>query len=203
MPVADLVVVADYQRETQDDSTAEVTVTAALREALLMLDERCKRHFAHGTYTETLYVYRDGKVYPTNTPIETVIDPAVAPVSIQGAGVYLGVFLPFPATVNPGDWNQAVPPQANVTYTGGYQPYGTTGGPTAAFPATLMRAVCRIAYLLTHPVALQGLPAGVKSANVGAVSLSGDLSAFEAFDPGITRAIRPYVKRQARGWQRA
>lgn len=199
-----LVTSVDYYRETGDTTADETTVTTLLTGALAGIDEYCHRSFAYNTYTEALYVYHDGKVYPTNTPLDTVTTPAnLASTAIQGAGVYLGVFLPTPAYINSGSWQAAVPPQASVTYTGGYQPYGTTSGPTAALPWSVMRAVCRITYLALHPVALPGMPSGAKNASVGGLSISGDLSPFIAMDASIKRDLKPYRKRQARGWQRA
>lgn len=200
--MTDLVVAADYMRETGDTAPDTAAITAAVQGALKGIDEHCKRKFAYDTYTETLYVYRDGKVYPTNTPIGSITSPAVGDTSIQGAGVYLGVFLPVPATIWAGDWSAAVPPQVKVVYAGGYQPYGTSG-PTDELPWKVMRAVCRIAYLMLHPVALPGMPSGANHASVGGVSMSGDLSPFIAIDPSIAKDLKPYRKRQARGWQRA
>lgn len=204
MTATPLVSADDYARETRDSASQSSDITDALTGALAAVDEHCRRKFAYAEYTETLYVYPDGKVYPTNTPLASVSSPANIPsTGLQGAGIYLGVFLPVPAMINSGDWNAAVPPQASVTYMGGYQPYGTTDGATDALPWSLMRAVCRIAYLTLHPVALPGMPAGAKSASVGGLTISGDLSPFIAIDPSIGRDLNRYIKRQARGWQRA
>ena len=201
-----LVSPADYARITKDTATNASDVADALTDTLGLVDDYCNRHFAYGTWTETLYVYRDGKVYPTNTPLDVVTTPAgLAPTAIQGAGVYLGVFLPTPAYINAGDWNAAVPPQSTVTYKGGYQPFGTTDGPTPQLPVKVMRVVCRIAWMSLHPVALQGVPAGAKSASVGdvSVSTSGSLSPFVVVDPSIEADLKPYRKgRQAHAWQR-
>lgn len=195
-----LVASADYLRVTGDATDP----ADALTDALALVDEHCRRHFAYGSYTETLYVYRDGKCYPTNTPLDTITSPALAPSAIQGAGVYLGVFLPVPALINAGDWQGAIPPQTAVTYMGGFQPYGTGGGgPTPDLPVTVMRAVCRIAYLMLQPAASLQAPAGTTSISVGDVHLQGDLSGFAVLDPSITRDLRGYVKRQAHAWQRA
>lgn len=204
-PAADgLIHVADYRWITQDQTTPSANVERALDEALDLVEDELQRRLAFGTHTETLYVYRDGKVYPTNTPVATVTAPAVAATAIQGAGVYLGSFTPSPELVNVGDWTAAAPPQSSVTYTGGYQPYGTTDGVTPQLPMTLARVICRVAYLIVHPsTVLSGLPVGAKSASVGDVSVSGDLTGFVAVNPSIARDLKPYRKRNIRAWQRA
>lgn len=204
-PAADgLIHVADYRWVTQDQSTPSGNVEHALDDALDLAEDYCNRRFAYAEHTETLYVYRDGKVYPTNTPVASVTSPAnLGSTAIQGAGIYLGVFLPTPAYLNAGDWQAGVPPQSAVTYMGGYQPYGVDDGPTSALPTTVFRVVSRIAWLITHPAVLQGVPGGARSAAVGDVSVAGDLSSFVAVDPSIARDLRPYRKRKARGWQRA
>lgn len=193
----------DYVRTTKDRASTPQDVVAALNDALQLIQDELQRTLAFGTHTETLYVYRDGKVYPTNTPLHAVTDPPVAAGAIQGAGVYLGTFIVTPPIINTGDWAAAVPPQSTVTYTGGYQPYGTTDGVTKQLPTTLMRAACRVAWLTLHPVALPGVPAGAKSASVGDVALAGDLSSFVAVDPSIARDIKPYRKRPVHAWQSA
>lgn len=200
--MAQLVDVATYRRVTNDTAGADPAVTTALTDAQQLAGEHCHRDFAYGSHTETLYVNRNGLVYPANTPIATITDPAnLAPTAIQGAGVYLGYFLPVPAMVNAGDWNAAVPPQAAITYTGGYQPIGTTDGPTPQIPGRLARILCRIAYLILHPVVLDGLPVGVKSASVNGVSVSGSFEQLAAVDPSLRADLQPYRHRQARGWQ--
>lgn len=204
-PAADgLIHVADYQWVTKDATTPSANVEHALDDALDLAEDYCNRKFAYAEHTERLYVYRDGKCYPTNTPVASVSSPAnLGATAIQGAGVYLGVFLPTPAYLNAGDWQAGVPPQSDITYMGGFQPYGDSAGPTPALPTTVVRALCRIGWLILHPSSLPGVPAGAKSASVGDVSLTGDLSAFIAVDPSIARDLKPYRKRKARGWQRA
>lgn len=204
-PAADgLIHVADYRWVTGDQTTPSANVEQALDDALGIVEGHCNRKFAYGEHTETLYVYRDGKCYPTNTPLASVSSPTnLGSTALQGAGVYLGVFLPTPAYINSGDWQAGIPPQSKVTYMGGYQPYRSGAGPTDDLPTTLVRALCRVAWLILHPVALPGVPAGAKSASVGDVSVTGDLSSFVAVDPSVGRDLKPYRKRKARGWQRA
>lgn len=197
-----LIRVADYVWVTKDEASWTPDVERALDDALSLVEDHLNRHFAFGTHTERLYVYRDGKVYPTNTPLATVTTPAVSASAIQGAGVYVGSFLPTPEIVNVGDWTAAVPPQVDVTYAGGYQPYGTTNGETPQLPMKVMRAICRVAWLMLHPVVLPGIPIGAKSASVGDVSVTGDLESFVAIDPSIGRDLKPYRKRKAHAWQR-
>jgi len=196
--------IAGYRQITKDTLTVDADLQAALNSAASLVDEHCKRSFLYGQFTETLYVYRTGVCYPTNTPVDTVSTPSgLAPQSIQGAGIYLGVFLPVPALVNAGDWMGAIPPQTVVTYMGGFQPYGTTDGPTAQVPQKVARAIARVAWLILHPVALVGMPVGATSASIGGLSVAGDLSPFIAMDSSIERDLKGYRKRMVRGWQRA
>jgi len=205
-PAADgLIHVADYQWVTKDTTSVDADVERALDEALELVEDDTHRKLAYAQHTETLYVYRNGMVYPTNSPVASVSSPTnLASTAIQGAGVYLGVNIPTPAIVNAGDWQAAVPPQAAVTYMGGFQPWGTTDGPTPQLPMTLARVLCRVSFLILHPsTVLSGVPVGAKSASVGDVSISGVLDAFIVVDPSIGRDLKPYRKRQVRAWQRA
>lgn len=196
--------IAGYQQITKDTLTVDAELQPALNSAASLVDEHCKRQFLYGEHTETLYVYRTGVCYPTNSPVASVSVPAgLNAQAIQGAGVYLGVFLPVPALVNSGDWQSAIPPQTLVTYMGGFQPYGTDDGPTPQVPQKVARAIARVAWMILHPVALPGMPVGATSASIGGLSVAGDLSAFIAMDASIERDLKGYRKRMVRGWQNA
>lgn len=199
-----ILAVAGYRAITRDTRSVENDLQPALDSAASLVDEHCRRKFMYGEHTETLYVYRDGKCYPTNTPVDAITTPeGLSAQAIQGAGVYLGVFLPVPGLVNAGDWQGAIPPQTTLTYTGGFQPYGSTDGPTPQVPQKVARCIARVAWMILHPVVLVGMPTGATSASVGGLSVAGDLSPFIAMDASIERDLKGFRKRQVKAWQSA
>lgn len=115
------------------------------------------RKLGYGTWKETLYVYKDGKVYPSATPIVAVTVPA-GQTMIEGNGVWIGWQNNYPLIAGYGYGGGSFPPQANIVYTGGYQPAGTTGGVTPAVPMKLRDAICWVAYRMLHPIVLPGVP---------------------------------------------
>lgn len=188
-----LVVPADYQRVTGDTTTAVPQVTAALDEALGLVQDEIGRTLVFGTYRETLLVYKNGCVYPTATPISTVVAPNVDAVSIQGAAIYLGYWNPAPA-VTYGEFNAGVPPQSTVTYSGGFT--------ADTLPAKLLRAICRVAFNSCHPAPLVGVPAGATSVHVGDVGYEGaSLRTLDPLDDGVKKDLRGFRNQQFRGWQ--
>lgn len=194
-PVGPLVTPADYQSVTHD---AEGVDQATLDEAVLLVEQACTRTFAYGTYAERLYVNRDGFVFPTATPLDPAA-PIVPMVNgyIQGAGVWVG--WSFPPTDLP-VFTGALPPQCDLTYSGGYQSWANTGGPTERLHPKLRRIFCRVTWFLAHPVVLAGMPGGVKSTSSAGVSVTGDLSSFVTADPDLARDIASFTRRDTRSW---
>lgn len=191
-----LVTPADYAWITLDTTSTTPAVTGALSDALGLVQDYTGRQLVHGTYTETLRIYRNSCVYPTATPIDSVSSPNVDLVSIQGAGVFIGYFDPTPV-VNYGDWGAAIPPQAKITYVGGYT--------DATLPMKLKRALCRIAYNILHPAVLTGVPGGVNSVHVGDVGYaaagSQPLRTMDPLDDGVRADLKGYRHPQVLGWQ--
>lgn len=189
-----LISVDDYQRFTSDLTPSAPAVTGAIVTAQQLVDEHCKRHFAYGSYTETLPVSSNGRVYPKATPVEAVTSPSgtsLAGSAVRGAGAAWSLFDPLTG---------ATTRTVELTYTGGYQPYGTASGVTPALPAKLALAIAKVAYNLLHPVVLAGVPSGTTSASVGDVSVSSstgrDLSGLsDAVDESTARALKGYVRR--------
>lgn len=183
-----LIYVANYRTVTGDEDTASARVEEALDNAYRLACEETRRSFTYGEHTETLEVFANGAVYPAVTPLALVSSPSGA--TVRSGGVYASSawpsspFSPLPAT-------------QTVTYTGGYHPFGS--GTPPELPFKLVRAICRIAYLMLHPASMvsAGVPAGAKAASVGDVSLSGDLSGFVAVDASIGRDLRGYKRRRA------
>ena len=193
-----LVFVATYQWVTKDTVTPSAQVEEALDDALNYVQDEIDRTLPLGSYTETLRVYRNGTVFPKAAPIVSVQNPAIGQVSVQGAGIYIGLVDPTPV-VNWTDWSGAVPAQATVTYTGGYTVDGVAG---PILPIKLRNALCRVAFNLLHPAQLPEVPVGANSVHVGDVGYSGKtLRTFDPIDDGIRRDLKRYRRTQFLGWQ--
>lgn len=190
-----LVYVATYRTVTGDTTTPSAQVETALDDALTLIQERLNgRVLPHGTYTETLRLSRSGVVYPGASPVVSVSDPSVAASSIQGAGVYVGLFDSLPLT----DWSATIPPQVTMTYVGGYTIDGASG--TTKLPTTLRNAICRAAYNVLHLSPLVGVPAGATSVHVGDAGFSGKtLRSLDPLDDGILRDIHGYRRQSVVG----
>jgi hypothetical protein len=189
-PVIDpLVSVAKYRQVTSDTSTPADQIEDAIAEATELACQHCNRTFAYGHYTETLYVNRLAMSYPSAIPIAQVDGPLSA--RIQGAGVLMGwfpvVMIPF--------WTGVIPPQAALTYWGGYT--------ADTIPPRLARAIAKIAWFTLHPVTLEGLAGGATSASVSGVTTSAKemLSSMILMDPQLRRDLDRFMRETARGWQ--
>lgn len=187
-----LVTPAYYQAVTGATVAQDV-----IDEATVIAEQWCLRTLAHGTYTERLYVNYLGMVYPSALPIDPAGPVTPAGGDIQGFGIWVGYFTPLPDMPV---WTGVLPAQTDVTYTGGYQPVGTTGGPTPGLPPRLARAICKIAWFLTNPAQLAGMPGGVKATNASGVSVSGDLSSMVLTDTQLERDLNRFRRPQARAW---
>jgi len=182
-----LVSVQQYQQVTGDFATASLDVEDAVAQATTLACEACTRTFVFGHYIETLYVYKSGMVYPSATPISEVVAPTES--VLQGAGIWVGWFFPVPVLPV---WVGVVPPQTDVEYWGGYT--------AETCPPRLARAIAKMAWFMLHPATLSDMPGGVKSVNVGGVSVSGDLSSMVLSDPGLRRDLARFTKRDPHGW---
>lgn len=182
----------DYLAITGDAAAAD-TCKPALDEALGLIQDTIGRQLPRMTYTETLKIYNDGKVYPSATPIESVVSPQASGLLVQGAGIYVGYFDPTPAVVT-GGWLGGVPPQVTLTYVGGFT--------AVTLPAKLRRAICRAAYNVLHPAVLSGVPGNVTSVQVGDVGYTGNgtLRTMDPLDDGIRKDINGYRNPRFNGW---
>jgi hypothetical protein len=185
-PLTDLVTPTHYQRITGDTTSSWAAVVVALREALAFVEEQTRRSFGYGTRTETLDLWRNGTVYPKATPVASVADPSTA--TARDGGIYIG-------GLGPANFFSSLPAQTTVTYTGGYKPFGS--GQAPELPVKLARVLCRIAFLALHPSSIvgDGVPVGAKSASVGDVSVTGDLSGQVLTDASITRDLRRFTRK--------
>lgn len=191
-----------YQAVTGDIVSSIDNVEAMITEAIDDLSRECRRTFVYGQYTEAQYLYPNGMVYPSATPIDVnmpvvsgveIYDPTTDNTGssiIQGDGIWCGWFSPLPWMPF---YTGVVPPQTVLTYWGGYT--------QATLPGKLKRMICKVSYYRLNPVALQGMPGGVKSMSVGGVSISGDLSSFMDSDPQLRKDIRGFRHGQAIAWQ--
>lgn len=188
-----------YSRITGDSDS--LYIDASLNDALVMLQEEMRRTFLYAQYTERLYLYKNGMVYPTATPLDStkgVLSPGGSPPQtvgiFQGNGIWVGWYIPLPSLPM---WTGVVPPQTDITYWGGW-----TGpaGPGPFLPPKLTRVICKVAWYINHPAALSGMPGGVKSVSIGGVSMSGDLSSMTDRDFQLARDIKKWRKPAVRAW---
>lgn len=194
-----------YARVTGDTDAYGPGMADLFNDAQTLVEEHCNRTFRYGTYTERVYVYGNGLAYPKATPIASIASPANS--VIQGNGVWIGPFFLFPFSGFVWGYGpdampsrQAFPLQADLTYTGGYQPYGTTG-PTPALPAKLAYAICQVAYNIRHTSELPNVPYGATSVHVGDVGYSGNLEPASPLDSSIQIRLKGFVRHPVRGWQ--
>lgn len=184
--------VDQYRRFTNDLSTEDYKVTQALTDAQSEIEEFCQREFESATRTETLRLYANGRVYPKAFPISTV--DSMPGSIIDGWAILLGYGYQYATNVNPfvsgfGSDTWAWQPQVTVTYTGGYA--------ANELPPAMIRAAAQVAYDLLHPVALDGVPAGVTSVRVGDAAMSGEFNAFANLRGSVRNTLRRYRRPQA------
>lgn len=196
-----LVTYTQYQQVTGDTTTAEADWDAALDDALDLFQRRTRRTLLYAQYTERLYLYANGTVFPSATPLDVtkgVQSPNGAPPEdvgvFQGNGIWVGWYVPLPSLPM---WEGVVPPQTDITYWGGW-----TGpsGPGPYLPTSIKRVLARIAWYALHPVTMAGLPAGAKSISVAGVSAAGDLSFMVDSDTRLRKDIVRWRHPHARGW---
>jgi hypothetical protein len=199
-----LVSAQQYQSVTKDFASGVNDIDETIAEAVDDISKECKRTWLYGQYTESQYLYANGMVYPSATPIDVnkavfsgdpvpIYDPNkdnTGSSIIQGDGVWVGWFSPLPWMPF---YTGVVPPQTILTYWGGFT--------QSTLPAKVRRMICKIAYYRLNPVALTGMPGGVKSMSVGGVSIAGNLSSFMDSDPQLKRDIKRWRHPQAMPWQ--
>lgn len=205
---APFLTVKQYQDITKDTSTEYQDVVEGLIEAERMVCEKCVRTIRYGQYAETQYVYPDGKVYPSATPLDrtkpilaggqSIYNPATpSSAVIQGAGVLVGWFQPAYIPVLSG----SIPPQTALTYWGGYQPYRADPGTTQSLPPSLAKILARVTFYSVNPLVLEGMTGNkIKSISVGGVAISGDLDSFMQYDAVLRRDIRKWRSAQIKPW---
>jgi hypothetical protein len=201
-----LVTPQQYASITGDTASAVNDIEENISDVINDLCKELKRTLVYGQYTEAQFLYANGMVYPSATPLDpnqpvtanlsdndNIYDPATDDSSgssiVQGDGIWVGFFSPLPFMPF---YTGVVPPQTVLTYWGGFT--------QSTLPSRLRRIICTICYYRLNPVVLKGMPGGVKSMSVGGVSISGDLSSLMDTDPALRKAIRGWRHPQT-NWQ--
>jgi len=157
-----LVTFARYQAITGDIDTPEYLVSARIEYAVELLEDELARPLAAAERTEELWPTRDGRLWPTATPITDS-----GGYFVDGLALHASL---FPAVFDFVGGTTAV----TVTYTGGW--VERTANPVAdnRLPTCIERDLAFAAMALADPTAgsLSGLPAGVTAATVGDVSVT-------------------------------
>jgi hypothetical protein len=110
------------------------------------LGEALGRLLENGVYTERLHHYSDGVVYPTATPVTACEEWYATETTIElGRQVSMG--------------------RIEVTYTGGYAPYGS--GTDHDLPAALAVAIASAVHTVSSPPADAPMTPGLSSLSVG------------------------------------
>lgn len=165
-----LVTVERYQAITGDTATPSPAVSARLEDATDLLEgELGGRLLRHATRTETMYVDRQGRVYPKALPITDGGAYTIDGATLRG---------PFPTA-----WPDLVSgpvDSLSITYSGGY--VERTANPSAVnrLPVFVEADIAWQAYYLGHPEAatgLVGVPAGALNVALGDAQVSSSVTA--------------------------
>lgn len=177
-----LLTVARYRTITLDTTSYDYAITAAVEDAEAEVSEYLRRPLEQAERTETLPISRDGKLYPSATPLDAgsgdLADLTVEGDVVIGASPDAGAFgwLGSPTT-----------PQATITYTGGWT--------ADTLPKAIERAIALAAHhaIHTNPALV---PAGATSVRVGDASISYGPGGASADPLASTMAnIRRYRRR--------
>lgn len=210
---APLVTQADYQLITSDTASTTAEFNSLLPGVLNRLQRKWRRTLLYAQYTERLYLYKNGIVYPTTYPLDVtklLTNPGQqVPENVgifQGAGIWVGWFIPLPSLPV---WQGVIDPQTDITYWAGYVGSGSTGVDANGnllvdggfeLPDEYLRVICRVLWYCLNPVALVGVPHGAKSQSVGGVTVAGVLSMIVDRDPALCRDIKRLRKPQVKAW---
>lgn len=150
--------VARYRTITLDTTSGDAAVTAALADAETDVAEYLRRPLELAERTETLTISRDGRVYPSATPIVELLGDDTG--LTREGNVIVGASPDAAAFV----WiGTSTAPTATITYRGGWD--------AASLPKAVERAIAMGAYHAIHwDPAL--VPAGATSARVGDAAVS-------------------------------
>lgn len=153
-----LVTVARYRTITLDTTSTAESVTAAIEDAEALVSEYLRRPLESEERTETLSISRDGRVYPSATPIDS-LGGDDSDLVLEG-DVVVGV---SPDAAALGWIGTTVLPQATITYTGGWT--------AETLPKAIERAIALAAHHQLHSDPAL-VPAGATSVRVGDAAVS-------------------------------
>jgi hypothetical protein len=188
-----LVSTARYRTITLDTTSPDASVTAALVEAQDMVEEEVRRPGAleyAANRTETLRLYRDGRVYPHAIPVWSV--PATATYEVEDTSTL--------ASVGPDGepWVEWIKPPlypvGTVIYTGGWKAADASGVTDAEkVPRKLERAIANLARAMVNG-STADVPDGATSVRLGdaAVTFAGATSGLDGIVPGTIQTLRGF-----------
>lgn len=148
-----LVTVERYRTITLDTTSSNVAITAAVEDAEAEVSEYLRRPVEQAERTETLPISRDGKVYPSATPIDSL--------GGDDSGLTLEGDIVIGASPDAGAFGwlgSPTTPQSTITYTGGWT--------ADTLPKAIERAIALAAHHQIHSNPAL-VPAGATSVRVG------------------------------------
>lgn len=154
-----LVTIDRYRAITGDETTDDITASALIEEATILLEEALDRPLASAVRTERMHPRRDGTFAPHAVPVTVADDYTIDGYSLKTTT--FPSFTPFPDTTAEG---------TDVTYTGGWVERTANVGATNALPLHIERDLAWAAWLLRDPTTVQQaatLPAGASSVSLG------------------------------------
>lgn len=162
-----LVTVDRYRVITGDygDAPAAVDITAALADAVALLEDELGRPLEQAERTDLLYPDQKGRLYPKVTPLVSV--PAAY--TIDG-GTVLGASLFWGADAILGGTTAI-----SLTYTAGYLERSANPSAANRLPEHVERDLAWAAHALARPAtvaSLSAIPAGARAVSLGDASVS-------------------------------
>lgn len=170
---------AQYRLYTGDLQSYDGAADTALVNSQSYVEDQTERYLESDTYTETLEVKSNGRVYPRALPLTSVSSPTGA--TIEGPAILGAGYGWDSVDIDTSNTLTLVPrylvSRATVTYIGGY-------GEGEA-PIDLVKLIANIAYADMHP---QPALAGASSISVGDVTVTGSSGSYSRdIVRGLTR----------------
>ena len=176
-----LVTIDEYRQLTGDLTTAAAVASAAIDEAIELVEDATRRQLEAKVRTEVVMIWPDRRVYPKAIPIIT----APAGVTLDPDGFAMRDVSPDDVSFG-GFVTHGAPPQATITYTGGYT--------TTTLPAALRRIIVQLARAITRDPS--PIPAGAVSVRLGDASItykdSTGASPVDLLVPGSSATLSRY-----------
>lgn len=189
-----------YKRLTGDTSSAETTVTSRVEDATALVEDLLRRPLEASERTEKLTVHRDGRAYPSATPIISISSPSTSAIDDSATIKSLDPDGGPPGFLDEVDWEPYHRPYGTVTYVGGWYARDSEDANATTdtiLPATVERYLARLTRSLIGEANGAADRSNIVSASEGDVSVTyaDALDDLDALVPGITRALRPWRRR--------